>query len=324
MEARGAAIGQPAAGRAVRQAGGRGGPRYGEKAIKVLLAACALISVVTTTAIVDLAADPGDRVLRRGPVGRLLLRDGLGARFEPASFGVLPIVVGTLSVTLWGLLFAIPIGLGIGDLPERVRQPEGAQDGQADPRGPRRDPDGRLRLLRRRSSSRRCSRTSGRNFLGGAPASSTPWPPASAIGLLIVPIIASISEDAMTAVPAGLREGAYALGATKMRRSRRGSSSRRRSRGSSPRSCSRVSRAVGETMVVLLAAGNTPNLTFNPVEVGAGDDRLHRRHGDRRHRHRARSTTRRSSQSAPCCSLMTLLMNLLSIRLVRKYREVYE
>ena len=70
----------------------------------------------------------------------------------------------------------------------------------------------------------------------------------------------------MSAVPQGLREGAYAPRRDEDARSRPGSFSRPRSRASSPRSCSAISRAVGETMIVVLAAGSTPNLTFNPIE----------------------------------------------------------
>ena len=84
-----------------------------------------------------------------------------------------------------------------------------------------------------------------------------------AIGLLIVPIIASISDDAMKAVPGGLREGAYALGATKLKVS---------TKVVFPAAISGIvasivlalSRAVGETMIVLLAAGGTPNGTLDP------------------------------------------------------------
>ena len=83
----------------------------------------------------------------------------------------------------------------------------------------------------------------------------------------------------MRAVPGGLREGAYALGATKLKVS---------TRVVFPAAISGIvasivlaaSRAVGETMVVLLAAGKTPNLSFDPGDIGSDDDRVHRDHGD--------------------------------------------
>ena len=143
------------------------------------------------------------------------------------------------------------------------------------------------------------------------------------IGLMVVPIIASISEDAMSAVPRGLREGAYAMGATKAKVATRVVFPAALS-GIVASIVLAISRAVGETMIVVLAAGSTPNLTFNPVEsiqamtsyiavTATGDIS-----------HRVAPTTSRSSPSAPLLFLMTLFMNLISIRLVRKYREVYE
>jgi phosphate transport system permease protein len=142
------------------------------------------------------------------------------------------------------------------------------------------------------------------------------------IGLMIVPIIASISEDAMSAVPNGLREGAYAMGATKMEVSTRVVFPAALS-GIVASIVLAISRAVGETMVVLLAAGSTPNLTFNPVEpiqamtayigvTATGDI--------------STGTVDYKSIFAVGTVLfvMTLAMNMISIRLVRKYREVYE
>jgi len=137
-----------------------------------------------------------------------------------------------------------------------------------------------------------------------------------------VPIVASISEDAMSAVPRGLREGAYAMGATRMKVA---------TRVVFPAAISgivasivlAISRAVGETMIVLIAAGSTPNLTFLPNEsvqtmtayigvTATGDI----------------STGSLDYKSVFAVGtvlfLMTLAMNLLSIRLVRRYREVYE
>lgn len=126
----------------------------------------------------------------------------------------------------------------------------------------------------------------------------------------------------MSAVPNGLREGAYALGATK---------SKVAARVVLPAALSGVvagiilaaSRAIGETMVVLLAAGNTPNLTLNPTEpiqamtafiatTATGDIAT------------GSITYKTVFAVAMLLFVMTLLMNVLSIRIVRRYREVYE
>ena len=85
-----------------------------------------------------------------------------------------------------------------------------------------------------------------------------------------------------------------------------------------------ISRALGETMIVVLAAGSTPNFTLNPVEAIQAMTSYIARHRDRRHLRPARSATNPSSRSAPLLFLMTLVMNVISIRLVRRYREVYE
>jgi phosphate transport system permease protein len=85
------------------------------------------------------------------------------------------------------------------------------------------------------------------------------------VGIMIIPTISSLSEDALRAVPNALREGAYALGATKLEVS---------TRVVVPAALSGViasfilgiSRAIGETMAVSIAAGNLPNLTANPLE----------------------------------------------------------
>jgi phosphate transport system permease protein len=142
------------------------------------------------------------------------------------------------------------------------------------------------------------------------------------MGIMIVPTIASISEDAMRAVPQGLREGAYGMGATRRQVA---------TKVVFPAAISGIvaaivlgiSRGVGETMIVLLAAGLQPNFGVNPVDgfatittfMGATAD------GD----NPAGSI---GYQSIFACGLMlfalTLLMNTIAIRFVRRYREVYE
>ena len=142
------------------------------------------------------------------------------------------------------------------------------------------------------------------------------------MGFMIVPTIASISEDSMSAVPQGLREGAYGLGATKRQVA---------TKVVFPAAISGVvasvvlgiSRGVGETMIVLIAAGLQPSSSLNPLDghatvttfMGAtakGDN----------------PTGTIGYESIFACGLtlfvLTLLMNMVAIRFVRKYREVYE
>ena len=158
--------------------------------------------------------------------------------------------------------------------------------------------------------------------LGGPPQIFNVLAGGLAIGLMIVPIIASISEDAMSAVPQGLREGAFALGATRAKVATKVVFPAALS-GIVASIILAISRAIGETMVVVIAVGQTPNMSFNPLEsvqamtafiagTATGDIGV------------GTITYKTVFAVALLLFVMTLLMNLLSIRLVRRYREVYE
>jgi phosphate transport system permease protein len=297
-------------------------PRYGEKVIYGLLAACAVVSILTTTAIVIALVVPSVEFFGKVPIGDFLFGTDWGPTFTPPTFGVLPIVVGTLSVTFWAMLFAIPIGLG-----SAIYLSEYAG------RRTRKTVKPVLEVLAGVPTiafgffalhfiTPTIQDVWPGHFLGGPPLIFSALAGGFAIGLMIVPIIASISEDAMSAVPGGLREGAYALGATKARVA---------SRVVFPAALSgivasiilAVSRAVGETMIVLIAAGNTPNLTFSPVQsiqamtafigtTATGDIPT------------GSTIYKTVFAVALLLFVATFLMNMLSIRLVRRYREVYE
>lgn len=88
------------------------------------------------------------------------------------------------------------------------------------------------------------------------------------MGIMIVPYIASVAEDAMRAVPMSMREGSYAMGATRFQTAIRVVTPAAIS-GIVAAYILAISRAVGETMVVAVAAGQQPNLTFNPMESAA-------------------------------------------------------
>ena len=299
-------------------------PRYGEKVIQGLLAACGILSVLTTTAIVVSLIGPTIGFFEIVPIDEFLTGTKWAPQFEQPSFGVLAIVAGTLNVTLWGMLFAIPIGLGAAIYLSEYASPR-----------IRRTVKPTLEILAGIPTVAIGFFAASfilpeiivplwpGELLGGA--TGKPFMALAGglgIGLMIVPIIASISEDAMSAVPNGLREGAYAMGATKLKVA---------TRVVFPAALSGIvasivlatSRAVGETMIVLLAAGSTPNFTLNPVEsvqtmtayigvTATGDI--------------ATGTLDYKSVFAvgTVLFLMTLAMNLVSIRLVRRYREVYE
>ena len=300
------------------------GPRYGEKAIRGLLALCGTLSVLTTTAIIVSLVGPTIGFFEVVPIGDFLFGTEWTPQFEPPSFGVLAIVAGTLNVALWGMLFAIPVGIGAAIYLSEYAAPR-----------VRRTVKPVLEILAGIPTvaigffaatfilPEIIQRFWPGDLLGGAVGK--PFMALAAglgIGLMIVPIIASISEDAMSAVPNGLREGAYAMGATKMEVATRVVFPAALS-GIVASVVLGISRAVGETMIVLLAAGSTPNLTFNPVEAiqamtayigvtATGDIPT------------GTITYDTIFAVGTVLFAMTLVMNLISFRLVRRYREVYE
>jgi phosphate transport system permease protein len=142
------------------------------------------------------------------------------------------------------------------------------------------------------------------------------------VGVLTIPLVASLSEDALYAVPQSLREASYGLGATRLETATRIVLPAALS-GVTAAFVVAISRAVGETMIVALAAGAGPNFTFNPfsaaetmtgymVRISGGD----------------LSYGSVDYQSIFAIGLvvflLTLLLNLVSQRIVRRFREVYE
>lgn len=297
--------------------------RYGERLIRWLLAACAVLSVLTTTAIVVSLIGPTIGFFEIVPAKDFFFGVDWTPQFEPPSFGVLAIVAGTLNVTLWAMLFAIPVGLGSAVYlseyaPPRVRKTVKPA----------------LEVLAGIPTvaigffavsfilPEIIAPLWPSDFLGGANKPFLALAAGLGIGLMVVPIIASISEDAMSAVPRGLHEGAYALGATKAKVALRVIFPAALS-GIVASIVLAISRAVGETMIVVLAAGSTPKFTFNPVEsIQAMTSYI-----------ATTATGDISTGSVDYKSVfavgtvlfvMTLIMNVISIRLVRRYREVYD
>ncbi|OJU93941.1 MAG: phosphate ABC transporter permease subunit PstC [Solirubrobacterales bacterium 67-14] len=293
-------------------------PRYGEKLIKAALAACAIISVLTTTGIVVSLLLPTISFFGEVNPADFFLHSDWAPTFSPATFGVLSIVVGTLSTTLWGMLFAVPIGLAIAIYLSEYASPRARKIIKPVIEVLAGIPTVAIGLF---------AITALKPFLENfIPAlESTPFAAGVAgvaIGLMITPIIASISDDAMRSVPGGLREAAYGLGSTRMKVA---------TRVVLPAAISGVvasivlagSRAIGETMIVLLAAGSQATDSFaftSPVQTmtafiattATGDI--------------ATGTITYDTIFAvgSLLFLMTLVMNVLAIRLVRRFREVYE
>jgi phosphate transport system permease protein len=290
--------------------------RWGEDVIKGVLALCALISVVTTVGIVVALFEPAIEFFRDVSIVDFLTGTGWAPLFEPASFGVLPLVTGTFLVSFLAVLVCAPFGLGAA-----IYMSEYA------PARARKFLKPTLEVLAGIPTvvygyfalTFVAPRLQDIGLIGG---SFSAISAALVMGVMLIPTVASISEDAMSAVPQDLRDGAYALGSTRMQVA---------TRIVVPAAISgiiasfvlAISRAVGETMIVLIAAGGQPNLTFDPREAvqtmtafigatGQGDV--------------ATGTTAYKTIFAVGATLfvMTLVINFISIRLVRRFREVYE
>jgi len=290
--------------------------RYGETLIRLALMACAAVSVVTTVGILFALLEPTVEFFREVSPGEFFTGTDWSPLFNPSSFGVLPLLIGTLSTTLWACLVALPFGLGAAIYMSEYARPR----------------------------TRRWLKPS-LEVLAGIPtvvygyfALTFVTPLLQDIGLpvevfnalaaglvmgvMVLPTVASLSDDAMTAVPMALREGAYGLGASKLQVSTRVVVPAALS-GIVASFVLGISRAVGETMIVLIAAGAQPTLTFNPYEAvqtmaayiaatGIGDVPT--------------GSIEYKTIFAVGATLFaaTLVMNMVSIRLVRRYREVYE
>lgn len=294
-------------------------PRVGEKVIKAFLLFCAALSVLVTAGIVLSLLFGAIEFFQEVPVSDFLFGTNWAPSFADAHFGVLPIVVGTLNVVFWALVVAVPVGLC-----SAIYLSEYAQN--------------RVRRALKPILE----------VLAGIPTvaiglfalfflrplaedlfSFLPWgPPYSvgvagvAVGLLIVPLVASVSDDAMRAVPQSLREGAYALGASKLSVTLRVVLPAAIS-GVIAAFVLAISRAVGETMVVLLAAGATPQLTIDPTR---SVQTMTAYIGQTSTGEIAYGTVDYYTIFAVGALLfvMTLIMNVTAVRLVRRFREVYD
>lgn len=300
---------------------GKSRRRVGERLIFAVLVFCALASVLTTVGIVAALLQPTIEFFSEVSPLDFFSAEEWAPFFADPSFGVLPIVVGTLSVTFWAVLIALPLGLCAAIFLSEYASPR-----------VRRVVKPVLEVLEgiptvaygffALTFITPLIRDNWPGFLGDPPGIFSAGAAGIVLGIMIIPTVASISEDAMSAVPGSLREGAYALGATRRTVALRVVVPAALS-GIVASFVLGVSRAIGETMVVLIAAGNTPNLTFSPVESiqtmtafiatsATGDIGV--------------GTLQYKTVFAVGALLfvMTLTMNVVSTWLVRRFREVYE
>lgn len=292
--------------------------RWGESVIQGFLFLCGAVSILTTIGIVFVL---GRESLLFFGSPEVHLSEFFGStRWQPAigDFGIWPLVTATLTVSLIAMLVALPLGLGVA-----------------------------LYLSEYASAKARSVLKPVMEILAGVPTVvygyfaltfMTPllraifgqnvveiYNTASAgivIGILIIPLVASMSEDALRAVPDALRQAAFGLGATKLETSVQVVLPAALS-GVAAACIVAISRAVGETMVVAIAAGAGPRFTLNPfqaaetmtghiVRISGGD--------------LSYDSIDYNSIFAIGLLLfvMTLTLNVVSQWIVRRFREEYE
>jgi phosphate transport system permease protein len=289
----------------------------GERLIEAFLFLAASVGVVTTLGIVlALAFETLDFFGTVSPI-EYFTGTVWSANIQPYAFGVIPLAVSTLMVALIALVVAIPLGLLAA-----VYLAEYASNRVRGALKPLLELIAgiptivlgffAINFLTPNVLKPLVPGIGGFSALAGG----------LVVGILVTPLIASLSEDAMRAVPRSLREGAYAMGATRFEVVRKVVLPAALS-GIMASVILAMSRAVGETMAVVLAAGTNPNLTFDPresvqtmtafiVQISLGD------------------TPQQSIQFKALFTvgatlfLMTFVLNLISNRVVARFRNVYE
>jgi phosphate transport system permease protein len=293
-------------------------PRLGETIIRYLLLFCGVVSIFTTIGIVLVLGNESLLFFRTGEVN--LIEFFTGTRWQPYArdFGILPLLMATVITSLIAMLVALPLGLAAA-----------------------------IYLSEYASPRARAALKPILEILAGVPtviygffALQTVSPFLRGIfgaevvqfqnmaaaglvmGFMILPTITSMSEDALSAVPRSLREASYGLGATRLETTLRVVVLAALS-GIIAATILGISRAVGETMIVAVAAGSGPNFTFNPFEAA-----------ETMTGHIVRiSGGELSYNSLDYNSLfaiglllffVTLILNLVSRAITNRFREVYQ
>jgi phosphate transport system permease protein len=233
-----------------------------ERIIEFILLLAALSAVATTVSIVAILLYESFSFFQHVSIVDFLTDTQWTPLFEDAHYGVLPLVAGTLTTSFIALLVAVPIGtIGAIYLSEFAshRTREIVKPILELLVGVPTVVFGYFALLFVTPLLQK--------FIPGLPGFNM-LGPGIVIGIMIIPYISSVAEDAMRAVPMSMREGSYAMGATRFQTAMRVVTPAAIS-GIIAAYILGISRAVGETMVVAIAAGQQPTLTFDPTESAA-------------------------------------------------------
>lgn len=286
-----------------------------ERVIEFLLFGAALVSVFTTLAIVYVLLSESWVFFQYVPLKDFLFDSQWTPLFDDAHYGIFVLLSGTITSSAVALLVAIPLGTVIAIYlsefaPFKLR--EIAKPFLELLGGVPTIVYGYFALVFLTPLLQKIyPGLPGFNLLSAG----------LVMGVMIIPYVASLSEDAMRAVPMSLREGSYAMGATRLQTSLRVVVPAATS-GIASAYILGISRAVGETMILAVAAGMQPNLTFNPADSGATITSyiVQVALGDLPHGSIGYQTIFAAGLTL---MLMTLMFNLLGYWLRKRFREVY-
>ncbi|CAG0968512.1 Phosphate transport system permease protein PstC 1 [Burkholderiales bacterium] len=286
-----------------------------EKVIELVLFFAALVSVFTTLGIVYILISESAVFFSHVPLRDFLFDTQWTPLFDDAHFGIMVLMSGTLVSSAVALLVAIPLGTIIAIYLSEFAGPrirEVAKPVLELLSGVPTIVYGYFALLFVTPLLQKIfPELPGFNLLSAG----------LVMGIMIIPTVSSISEDAMRAVPMSLREGSYAMGATRFQTATRVVVPAAFS-GLMAAYILGISRAVGETMILAVAAGMQPNLTWNPMEPAATITAyiVQVALGDLPHGSIGYQTIFAAGLTL---MLMTLVFNIIGYWLRQKYRERY-
>ena len=292
--------------------------RVGEDAVKGLLFLAAVLSVLTTIGIVVSLLGEAVDFFRDVGVWEFLTGTEWAPLFSEPKYGVLPLVVGTLLVTGIAIAVAIPLGLGSAIYLSEYARPRV----RAVVKPVLEVLAGVPTIVLGYFALTFFTPVVLRDLIGLEAQVFNALSAGVVMGFMVLPTIASVSEDAMSAVPDPLREGAFGLGASRLQVSLRVVVPAALS-GIAAAIVLGVSRAIGETMIVLVAGGQVPSLGIDPTKA---------------HETMTAFIAATGKGDVPTGSIgfktifavgatlfaMTLVMNALAIRFVRRFRQAYE
>ncbi|EKF61512.1 phosphate ABC transporter permease [Agrobacterium albertimagni AOL15] len=283
--------------------------------MRVVMFLSAALSVFVTTSIVVILVSESWVFFQTVPIVEFLTGTVWTPVFTDARFGILPLLVATIEVATLALIIAIPLGTIMA-----VYLSEYAPNSVRETIKPALEMLEAVPTVVFGYFALLVMTPFLQNFIPGLNGINL-LVPSIIIGIMILPYVVSVSEDAMRAVPNGLREGAYALGMARWQVAFRvvipGAFS-----GITAAYILGMSRAVGETMVLAIAGGQNPNLTFDPREGAATITAyiVQMSLGDLPHGSLAYSTI---FSTGLVLFLLTLSFNVAGFYLRKRFREVY-